>query len=74
MVVDFRELAERLRAAGPNNVRCVPASGQHVDNGKYEIEVRSGDRWDVVATGLTQTSAFSLVREHCHKSNRVILG
>ena len=71
MTVDMNEAIRKIKSAGENNVRSVPMSGQSVQGGDYQIEIREGSNWITVVTGVQKAVAESIVSQAV---NRVILG
>ena len=71
MAVNLAETVNRIKKAGPTNVRAVPMPGQHIHEGKYQVEVNEGGMWVVVAESIPQSTANDLIRQ---STNRVICG
>lgn len=71
MSVNMVETVNKIKRAGDKNVRAVPMPGQPVTTGLYQIEVRDGSTWSVIAEGMPQTTATDLIRQ---ATSRVICG
>jgi len=71
MPLNMVETVNKIKKAGTTNVRTVPMPGQPVTGGMYQIEVKEGTAWSVIAEGLPQTTANDLIRQ---ATNRVICG
>jgi hypothetical protein len=68
---NLNETIQQIKAAGANNARAVPMSGQSVANGDYQIEIKESNSWKVVMSGIKKQMAEDLIAQAV---NRVILG
>lgn len=71
MPVDLNEAIQRIKAAGTNNVRVVPMTGQHCINGQFQIEVKENSGWVPIATGLYKSVAEDIIKQ---ATSKLILG
>lgn len=70
-MININEALLRIKQAGATNVRAVPADGQNIHTGLYQIEIREAGNWIAIATGMPRSTAEDLIRQ---ATNKVILG
>ena len=70
MAVNLNEAVNAIKRVGATNARVVPMPGQRHD-GQQQIEIREGNEWIVVASGLSTRMANDIIQQ---ATNRVILG
>jgi len=71
MSVNLTETMQRIKKAGAEKARAVPMEGQSAVSGQYQIEIKEGDGWSTVASGLTKSLAEQVIAQ---ATNRVICG
>lgn len=71
MAANMVEAIERIKKAGPNNVRSVPMPGQNAITGLCQVEILVSGKWEPIVEGLPATTATDLIRQG---TNRVICG
>lgn len=69
--MDLSEATNRIKAAGPRNVRIVPMPGQEVVTGLHQVMVQEGGQWVTVLKNVPKEMAESLVSS---TGKSVILG
>jgi hypothetical protein len=70
MTLNINEAVQKIKQVGGSNARIVPMTGENI-TGKCQIEIREGNDWHAIVTGLTQRMAEDLVLQ---ATNRVLLG
>lgn len=71
MPLNLNEVINSIKKVGASAVRTVPMSGENVNDGNYQIEIRSGDMWTPIVTGVKKPMAEDIIRQAV---NRVIIG
>lgn len=69
--ININEAIQKIKSAGATSVRTVPMTGQAVDGGDYQIEIKTGDSWSPIVTGVKKPMAEDIMRQ---ATNRVLLG
>jgi hypothetical protein len=71
MTVDVTSATVAIKNAGAVNVRVTPMPGQSITEGDYQIEIKNGQNWSTVMTGVKKVIAEQIVAQAL---NRVICG
>lgn len=71
MAANMVEAIDRIKKAGPSNVRSVPMPKQSAIDGLHQVEVLVNGRWEPIVEGLPATTAADLIRQG---TNRTICG
>ena len=71
MPVNVNEATKRIKAAGSSNVRSVPMEGANVQSGRYQIEIKEGGNWVMIAECPNKKIADDIISQAV---NNVILG
>ena len=70
-MINLNEAVQKIKQVGGTNVRAVPMSGQSVQGGQFQIEVKEGGAWSPIVSGVSKKIAEDIINQAI---NRVILG
>ena len=70
-MLSLTEATQAIKKAGANNVRVVPMPGQSVNDGDHQIELKNGESWELIVSGMKKSIAEQIVSQAL---NRVICG
>lgn len=71
MNIDVSKASLAIKEAGANNVRVTPMPGQSITEGDHQIEIKKGESWSPVVSGIKKIIAEQIVSQAL---NRVICG
>lgn len=71
MTANINETVMKIKKVGGSNARVVPMNGQDAIGGLQQIEIREGNTWHAVLSGLTRKLAEDIIS---NATNKVILG
>lgn len=71
MTVDLNSATLLIKKAGPQKVRILPMTGQAINEGDYQIEIKDDNNWSVIVSGVKKVVAEQLVGQAL---NRTICG
>ncbi len=71
MIANINEAVEKIKKIGASNARIVPMPNENAVTGLHQIDIREGQSWVTVVSGITKSMGEDLVSQ---ATNRTILG